>query len=211
MLISDALRHSALLRPGHAAAVDGDRLATYAHLVDRAARLANALRDGLGLARSDRFALLAPNRLEYVEALFAAGISGCALVPVSPRLSELEITDILVDSQARALLVDPDLAAATQAVEAIGFDGQIVSLGPEYERLLATASGRLADDPGRDETDAVLQPYTSGTTGRAKGVVLSHRNLLANTWTNRVERSVLPSDRYLASAPWRTSRPPRAC
>ena len=80
-----------------------------------------------------------------------------------------------------------------------------MALGPgagrDYEGLLAASSRRIAAATGSAETDAVLQLYTSGTTGRAKGVLLSHRNLLANTWTNRVEGSVIPSDRYLASAP----------
>jgi long-chain acyl-CoA synthetase len=206
MLVEDALRHAAKLRPGHPAVIDGTRSLTYAELEERVRRLAAGLRGGLGLRPADRFAFLSTNRLEFVEVFLAAAAARVTCVPLNYRLTAFEIAEILADSGARAVIAERALEdRLTGALEA-GFDGQVVWLAPAgaddsaYEQLLAGGAARAAAAPGAP-SDIVLQPYTSGTTGLPKGVMLSHRNVLANAWTLAAEGSVTASDRYLSCAP----------
>ena len=91
-------------------------LLSYGALVDRAARLAGALRNRLGLASGDRVALLSANRAEYVEALLAAWWAGLAAVPINAKLHPQELAFILCDSGARVALVSPGLAPAVGAL-----------------------------------------------------------------------------------------------
>jgi acyl-CoA synthetase (AMP-forming)/AMP-acid ligase II len=206
-LLPEALRHSAKLRPGHVAVIDGERSLTYSDLRRRTARLANAFGAAFRLERQERIGLLAPNRLEFVEILFGAATSGCVCVPVNPRLSGREVGEILLDAEVRLLIADPAFASSVAAAQEMGFDGPVVWLSGDdqpatsYDALLEAASDTVPARAAQGESDVVLQVYTSGTTGQPKGVMLSHRNLMANSWTHQAERSVVPSDRYLSSAP----------
>jgi fatty-acyl-CoA synthase len=152
---------------------------TYAELHERATRLAHALA-GLGVRRGDRVAYLGPNHPTFLEALFATAMLGAVFVPLNWRLAVPELVHIVRDSDARALVFAPAQAAAAAATLAQVPVPAAVAVGEEYERLLAAAATDSIDEPV-SLTDLALLMYTSGTTGRPKGAMLSHANL---TWNS---------------------------
>jgi long-chain acyl-CoA synthetase len=160
-----------------AVALGARRWATYAELAGRAARRAGALRGRLGLARGDRIAIVMTNAPEYVETLLGAWWAGLAAVPVNAKLHPKEIAWILADSGARAVFATRDLAdGVAGAVREAGTSPAIVEAGsPDWR-------GLEADARAPEELDAAALAwlfYTSGTTGRPKGAMLTHGNLRA--------------------------------
>lgn len=154
--------------------------ATYAALADRAARLAGGLRHRLGLNEGDRVALAMTNSPEYVEALFGIWLGGMAAVPMNAKLHALEFDYMLGHSGARVVFVTADMAATIAACPAVR-DGttRVIETGTaDWRRLLA--ADPMAMVP-RDQDDLAWLFYTSGTTGRPKGAMLSNRNLLTMT------------------------------
>jgi long-chain acyl-CoA synthetase len=155
----------------------GERvLWNYAALGERAARLAGALRGRLGLAAGDRVAIIAKNGPEYVEMMYACWHAGLAAVPVNAKLHASEFAYVLENSGARAAFYTPDLAATVEGLDVPGCSRRVPVAGDEYLRLLAHDPAPLAS---RDPDDLAWLFYTSGTTGRPKGAMLTHRNLLA--------------------------------
>jgi acyl-CoA synthetase (AMP-forming)/AMP-acid ligase II len=173
----------------------------YAALAARVARLAGALTDS-GLERGERIALVARNTPEYIETLLACWHAGLCAVPVNSKLHPTELAYVLEHSGARWAFVD----AAWHA--ALGAAGRGAS---ELDRVVefgASEYARLFGDARRDEpaavtpTDAAWLFYTSGTTGRPKGAMLSHGNLLAMSaaFLAGVE-NVAPGDAVVHAAP----------
>jgi acyl-CoA synthetase (AMP-forming)/AMP-acid ligase II len=177
--IGSWIERRARAAPDGVALIAGDRSLTYSELADRGRRLANGLRT-LGVAKGDRVAWLGPNHPAFLESLFAAGLLGAALAPVNHRLDEAEINWILDDTKPRVLI--QHLAAGTTAVRRPAFRHVAVG-GPldgaaDFETLIAGSPGHAIEEPvGLD--DLCLLPHTSGTTGRPKGVMLTHGNI---TW-----------------------------
>jgi fatty-acyl-CoA synthase len=165
--------------PGDVALIAGDRSLTYSELADRVRRLANGLR-ALGVARGDRVAWLGPNHPAFLESLFAAGLLGAAMAPVNHRLDEAEISWVLEDIKARVLIQHG--AAGAAAVRGSG-SRQVAVGGPldgaaDFEELVARSPGHVIEETVT-LGDLCLLPHTSGTTGRPKGVMLTHGNV---TW-----------------------------
>jgi fatty-acyl-CoA synthase len=165
--------------PDGVALIAGYRSVTYAELADRVRRLANGLRT-LGVAKGDRVAWLGPNHPAFLESLFAAGLLGAALAPVNHRLDEAEINWILEDTGPRVLI--HRFATGATAVRSPG--SRQVTVGgsldgaADFEALIAASPGHVIEEEvGLD--DLCLLPHTSGTTGRPKGVMLTHGNI---TW-----------------------------
>ncbi|MHB1486365.1 MAG: o-succinylbenzoate--CoA ligase [Acidimicrobiales bacterium] len=163
---------------------------SFAQLDERVNRLANALADR-GVGYGDRVATLMTNRLEVIETYLASAKLGAICVPVNFRLVADEIAYILSDSGASALVVDASLAEMAGAARSqisqpqvclvTGDDPTPAGAGAQaYEPVLAAASA-AAPDVIVSEMDPAFIMYTSGTTGRPKGAVLSHFNLLMNT------------------------------
>ncbi len=176
-------------------------VADYATLRRRVAALARWMHE-TGLLPGDRVALVSRNNTEYVEALFACWWAGLVAVPVNARLHPRELAFVLSDCAAALALVDDAWSAALAA----GDGGLPTTLpatvlgGVEWERAVARC-GPPAPAVVAPESPAWLF-YTSGTTGRPKGVVLSHANLLAMTrcFLSDVE-AIGPGDAILHPAP----------
>jgi fatty-acyl-CoA synthase len=183
MLHGDLLGERARLTPDKLALVNvptGERL-TYHQLDERAARCADIWLGPLGLAKGDRIGLLAGNRVEFLDCFFAAGKSGVILVPLSTRATAHELEHIVRDSGMRALIYDAAHAATLSelrsqvAVETwIALDAPTSPSDVRWSELLLrpTAHGPR---PTPLPEDVYCLLYTSGTTGKPKGVVVPHR------------------------------------
>jgi acyl-CoA synthetase (AMP-forming)/AMP-acid ligase II len=178
-------------RPERPAIVYGEEFRTHAELHERAARLASVLAAG-GVGAGDRVALLLHNRIEFVEALLACHDLAAIAVPINFRLASDEIEYILADSGSVALIHDS--AVPTAEV------GLVLEIGRSYEAAVASAPPRL-QTPELLEDDVALMCYTSGTTGRPKGALLTHGNLVASTLSWIHEMGAGPDDVWLSGQP----------
>ncbi|WP_274918392.1 o-succinylbenzoate--CoA ligase [Streptomyces sp. WZ-12] len=173
---------------------------SYAELHERTTRLAHALRTA-GLRRGDRIAYLGPNHPSFLEALFAAGLLGAVFVPLNTRLAAPELAYQIRDSGAAALLHSPACAPLADAVRADAGPRTVLPAGgPAYEALLAAAPTAPVDEPVTHDDIALLM-YTSGTTGRPKGAMLTHGNLTWNALNVLVDLDLLADETALVSAP----------
>ncbi|HEY8488267.1 MAG TPA: long-chain fatty acid--CoA ligase [Thermaerobacter sp.] len=144
------LARAALLHPNKTALIDGDRRLSYRELNGRVNALARGLVD-LGVRKGDRVAILMPNRIEFLEVLFAAAKIGAVAVPINVRLAPPEVRFILDDSGATVLFYDPILAPLAQAaVQGTGVRTVVVTRGPGMEagRSAAGAPSPAAQAPG---------------------------------------------------------------
>src|SRR5215510_10043835 len=189
----DPLSRAQKLFASHVAMVSGDVRLTYAETWSRCRRLAGALSQ-LGVQPGDRVAILALNSHQYLEVYMAIPTSGRVVVPLNTRHAEPELRYALEDSSTRVLITDRERGALANTVE------RIIMLPDEYETLLATApEAELGVDITEDALAGLF--YTGGTTGASKGVMLSHRNLIANTTNWLIAAQQGPEDTYLVMAP----------
>ncbi|WP_293897662.1 AMP-binding protein [Phenylobacterium sp.] len=199
LTLSSGLRAAAARAPGKTALIMGAERRAYSTVVANVNRIANLAR-AIGLGPGDNAAIVAPNCMEYLE--IAAGVSdvGAALATPNPRLTAPELADILNDAKARVLFVHPDCedSIARDRLETVE---RIVWLGAEYEALKAQASDRF-EPPPVEEWATFSIPYTSGTTGRPKGVMLSHRSRTLGFLAYAAEYGIYsPEDHFLAISP----------
>jgi fatty-acyl-CoA synthase len=169
------LERSAAVFPDAVAVVDGERRLTWAELRERSRRLAVALQEA-GIEKDDRVAFLALNTTELLEAHTGVPAAGAVLVAINTRLAAEEIAYILDHSGARILVVDPSLAHLVQGANV----ERTIVIGGEYETFLAGAGDGEPDDRLVTEDDTISINYTSGTTGRPKGVMYTHRGAYMN-------------------------------
>ena len=178
---------------------------TYAEMAGRAHQLASALRQ-LGLTAGDRVGTLCWNHYRHLEAYFGVPMSGCVLHTLNPRLAHDDLAYIINEAQDKALIVDESLLPVWQQIagmtqvervfvigESAATDPQVDGGQPvsgsnvdEYEALIAMADDTarhkyVATDYVADEHQAAVMCYTSGTVGRPKGVVYSHRALVLHS------------------------------
>jgi acyl-CoA synthetase (AMP-forming)/AMP-acid ligase II len=192
MAHGEQLARVARKQPNKVAYKFRDQSRTFAELDERVTRLANALADR-SVKRGDRVATLTMNCTEMVETYFACGRLGAICVPINFRLVADEIEYIARDSGATALVADAGLASVAGDVRArvpalgvcFALDGSETAAGPGAEGYESALAGASPIDPLIDvgEHEPAFIMYTSGTTGRPKGAVLSHFNLLMNTVT----------------------------
>jgi len=198
------LRRSAYVWPDKVAVVHGDRRYTYRQLEERANRLASGLR-GLGLAHLDRVAIIAPNTPAMLEAHFGIPMAGLVIVPINIRLNSDEIAYILKHSGAKVLLVDQEFEslvgpASTGAMKVIRID-DTGAAGDPYEAFLAASSPEPCEPWITDEMETISINYTSGTTGRPKGVMIHHRGAYLNAMGEVVETGMTFDSTYLWTLP----------
>ncbi|WP_406308406.1 acyl-CoA synthetase [Streptomyces griseoaurantiacus] len=191
--------------PRRTAIVHEDTHLTYRDLHERVLRLAHALR-ALGVARGDRVAYLGPNHPSFLETLFATGVLGAVFVPLNTRLAAPELAYNLSDSGSTVLVHAAGHAGTAAAAGAEAPALHRITLGPAaedalgYEELLAGAPADPLDEPvGPDEPCMIM--YTSGTTGRPKGAVLSHANITWNSVNVLVDTDLAGDEVTLVVAP----------
>jgi fatty-acyl-CoA synthase len=172
------LRRSADTLGERPAVVHGERRLTYAELQRRCNRLASGLRER-GIERQERVAFLCPNTPALLEAHHGVPLAGAVLVAINTRLGPKEIDYILRDSGSRILVVDHELEAQLDEVDLDGIEKIVVRDTGEdddpYEQLLASGSDDPIEDFLESEDDPIAINYTSGTTGKSKGAVYTHR------------------------------------
>ncbi len=159
-----------------------DSSLTWAGLHDRVLRLAAAFA-AHGVGEGDRVAILTTNRPEFVETVIAANALRAIAVPLNFRLAPAEVAYVLGDSGAALIVTDAALEPLARAAIAQADDPPpVIVAGPAYEELIATHDP-AAPSAAIEERDVALIMYTSGTTGRPKGAMLTHLNMLLQAIT----------------------------
>jgi len=159
---------------------------TYADLNTRANRLANLLRERFGVQPGDRVAILAHNSVAFLDLLYGLAKIGAIFTPLNWRLTGRELAYIVADCAPRVLIVGPDCVETFGDLQTHVAVPTVIALGgavpgaPDYDDLLAEASAAEPARPPLDGETPYTILYTSGTTGRPKGAVLPHRQILWN-------------------------------
>jgi long-chain acyl-CoA synthetase len=206
MNITHGLRRALQINPNGLATVFGNRRRNWREIGERVSRLAAALRS-LGVNAGDRVAILSLNSDRYLELYLATGWSGAVIVPLNIRWSPVENEDAMRDCRAGVLFVDkafaPTGVALAKALPDLMLiyadDGESPTGMQRYEALLLR-NGPMPDVM-RNSADLAGIFYTGGTTGRSKGVMLSHGNLMANALNALGEGLFQGSPIYLHAAP----------
>ena len=170
MNLAHLLVRASHIWPDARAICNGEELhATYSQFADRAARIGCSLRNDYGLKKGDRVGVIMKNRPEYLEALYGIWFAGLAAVPINAKLHPRECSYILRDSGASLCFVSAELEGTI--LDPIG---KIVLPGPDWLQL---QEAEVIQPCTVEEDDLAWLFYTSGTTGRPKGAMLSHGNL----------------------------------
>ena len=207
MRIHEWLDYIARENPDRELATQGARVLRYGDARRAANRLAHALRAS-GLLPGDRFAFLAKNCLEYSYLFFAASKSGAVPVPLNYRLAAPELAYIVKDSGAKLVIAQSEYVSLLESVRAdLGGAQVFVSIGAtaapgwrDYDSWIGACPDNDVETPGDDGVD-LYQMYTSGTTGRPKGAVLTHRAVTANIHQVRIAMETGSDERVLIVAP----------
>src|SRR3954466_3595095 len=166
------LRRAVQVGAGRTAVVCGDVRLTYAEMWERCRRLAGALR-ALGLEEGDRVGVVSPNCHRYLEIYEAVPGAGMVLVPLNQRHTDAELRYALDDSGTKVLFAGRPVGDLPECVQTA------IEVGEPYEALIAGAApADFPDRVGEEQLAGLF--YTGGTTGTAKGVMLTHRNLVSN-------------------------------
>ncbi len=194
MNLAQSLQRVALADPRRPALFEGSRqVRDYSQLAERAARLAAAFR-AAGLQPGDRVAIFMRNHPAYLEVVYGAWWAGLAIVPMNAKLHLREAQWILDHAQARWAFVTPDVGEGLQAPDRV-----VDATGRAYEALFGLPPEPLV---ARDGGDLAWLFYTSGTTGKPKGVMLTHRNLMTMGLTYFVDVDpIAPQDAIVYAAP----------
>jgi len=198
------LHRTAYVFPDRIAVIHGERRYTYRQLEERVNRLASALR-GAGMNRHDRVAFLCPNIPAMLEAHYGVPAAGGVLVAINTRLSSDEIGYILTHSGSRFLFVDAELEPLVKPLDlgrlkVVRVD-DTGAAGDPYEDFLAGGSPGPVDSWLEDEEETISINYTSGTTGRPKGVMYTYRGVYLNALGELIESGMGFDTRYLWTLP----------
>ena len=208
LTVAEAVAAHARLQPHKIGARDSQRSLTFAQWHERASRLANGLL-ALGLVKGDRVALLAYNRVEWMEMYVALARAGLVAVPINFRLTAPEIAYIASHCEARAFIAQNELCDRVDSIRAelaipaqayISIDAPLASGWQGYEALIAAAG---TGDPAVAvrPADPCALMYTSGTTGRPKGAIRSHEGNTLIALATALEMGFTPHDTALLVMP----------
>jgi long-chain acyl-CoA synthetase len=205
--ISQFVRRAVQTGPNTCATMFGDRKQTWREFEEKIKRVAGAMR-GLGLQTGDRIGILALNSDRYLECLFGLSLGGFVFVPINTRLAPPEIAFWLADSGCAALFVDdtfvpvlPKVLPDTPNLRRVIHMGEAPAQGDllAYAALLAAAQPFAGSIGEGDDLAGIF--YTGGTTGRSKGVMLSHNNIMANALNTFPGAQTDEETRYVHAAP----------
>jgi fatty-acyl-CoA synthase len=202
----DFARRARKLYGEREAVVDGDLRLTYAQFFDRCDRWSSTLQE-LGVVQNDRVAYIAPNTHAQLESFYAVPQMGAVLVPVNYRLTPDDFAYLINHSGARVVCAQSDYLSGVEGIRSqlpevdhfVALDGAHDGW-LNYEALLAKAAGDFVR-PKIQESDLLTINYTSGTTSRPKGVMITHRNAYLNTVGTMVHEHMDCADRYLWTLP----------
>src|SRR5215211_6499050 len=205
------LERSADVFPDQTAIVDGGRRVSYREFALQATRLARALQ-AVGVERGDRVAYLCPNTAELLVAHFAVPLAGAVLVAINTRLAPDEVVYICEHSGAKLLVVDAELRPGLDPVaDQLTTEREIVTVadrvdgangaGSTYLDLLDRGSDEPLPWTVPDELDAIAIDYTSGTTGKPKGVIYTHRGAYLNALGEVIHSEHSSNSVYLWTLP----------
>jgi long-chain acyl-CoA synthetase len=189
----DPLKRALCIAPNRTAVLFQDQSVTFRELWSRCSRLASVLKDA-GAKPGDRVAILAANSAQYVETYLAVPAAGFVIVPLNTRHAEPELVYALRDAAAKILLTDRDPGVLRELVDTV------IMMPQDYEARLESADAAELGAGVREDTLAGLF-YTGGTTGASKGVMLSHRNLIANAFHFMTVSPPAQDDVFLVMAP----------
>ncbi|MCO5100462.1 MAG: AMP-binding protein [Burkholderiaceae bacterium] len=199
MNLARLLNETARVHGPRTALLDDECVLTWSQWFDRVRRVSGML-GSLGAVAGARFGLLMKNGFRQAEALWAGHWSGAVPVPVNWRLVAREVAEVLDDAGCVLVLVDAELAAFFDDPALSGWRTRIVVVDADaYEERVARAAPAEMHDAGGSDEALVL--YTGGTTGRSKGVRLSHDNLASNAMQIGLALGIRPGDVTLTVAP----------
>jgi long-chain acyl-CoA synthetase len=208
MHIAEGLKHARKVAGNREAVVCGETRYTWEVFDQRTDALARGLAS-LGVQRGDRVAVLMLNCHRYLELYYACARMGAAIVPLNIRLARPEIVFILNDSDAKVLVVDKTFASyiagrdTVPSVESVIYNGEVTPADMiNFEDVVIGGSHMQETvDQEMDDDDLAGLFYTGGTTGRAKGVMLSHKNIVSNAVNALLATGYNQRDTWLHAAP----------
>ena len=206
MRVTQALVRNLQQKPNALATIDGDRQRTWEELVERISKLACGLREH-GLQTQDRIAIVSLNSDKYLETLYAAPWAGGVIVPINYRWSAAEIAFALNDSGAKIIFLDnafSELASDLRKLVRhnliiIALEEEFLGSDATHERLITTSDSLPEFHNDGENISGIF--YTGGTTGRSKGVMLTHANHMSNTFQSAAIMETSDEMNYLHAAP----------
>jgi long-chain acyl-CoA synthetase len=198
LTMTSTLERAARIYGPRAAIVDARTTATWSEHVARVRRAATILTSH-GLKSGDRFAVMGLNSHLYSEILHAGYWAGLIPVPINHRLAPPEIRQIVDDADCKLLAHCNAFAKVLATPELAGLKLQSLNIESDYEQNLARTEPMAAHEARTD--DLALLLFTGGTTGRSKGVCLSHANIVSNAMQVALAMRAGPEDRFLHAAP----------
>jgi fatty-acyl-CoA synthase len=206
------LKRSELVFPHKKAVVYGDKYWSWQEFAERVYRVAHGFK-GMGINRLDRIALWSRNNNAMLESMYGVGMAGAVTVPLNYRLAASEIAYVLDHSGSKAIIYERIYADAIRRIQPklkttkifIEIDSpdkkEVQPFGIQYEEFLSKAPCDPMDVPDVDENDMLSICYTSGTTGKPKGCVHTHRGTYLNAVGGIIEAQLTSNSSYLWTLP----------